>query len=191
MIVLVDQDNVLAGFVQGVTERLRRWFSEEEIIPEDQLEFFDFLKNYPDDKHNLIKKLVAEKGLFKNLEPVAGAIPALYEMAELGWDVFICTSPLHPDEVSDYRNCVVEKYLWVERHLGLEWIPHIILTRDKTVIEGDILIDDKPEIVGAAQPQWEHVIFGNYRYNRDVKDKRRIIAWDDWRSVLASEIAHG
>lgn len=40
------------------------------------------------------------------------------------------------------------QYAWVERHLGPEFLDKVILTRDKTIVSGDILIDDKPDILG-------------------------------------------
>lgn len=43
---------------------------------------------------------------------------------------------------------VYVQYAWVEKHLGHEFLEQVILTRDKTLIAGDILIDDKPDIVG-------------------------------------------
>lgn len=89
----------------------------------------------------------------------------------------ICTAPL-----SQYENCVLEKYRWVEKHLGRDFVSKIILTRDKTLIRGDILIDDRPEITGIIEPAWEHIVF-NLPYNKNVSGKRRI-AWENWRSVL-------
>ncbi len=40
------------------------------------------------------------------------------------------------------------QYAWVEKHLGYDFLEQVILTRDKTLIAGDILIDDKPDILG-------------------------------------------
>ena len=44
--------------------------------------------------------------------------------------------------------CVFFQYAWVEKHLGCDFLEQVILTRDKTLISGDILIDDKPDIQG-------------------------------------------
>lgn len=40
------------------------------------------------------------------------------------------------------------QYRWVEKHLGPQFVERIILTRDKTVVLGDLLIDDKDSIQG-------------------------------------------
>lgn len=104
-------------------------------------------------------------------------LEALTEMSEKSKEVFICTNPL-----SKYENCVLEKYRWVDDHLGKEWIKRIIVTKDKTIIRGDILIDDKPEIKGVETLSWEHIIF-TQPYNLSVNSKRRL-TWQNWKSVL-------
>lgn len=47
------------------------------------------------------------------------------------------------------------QYRWVERHLGPQFVERIILTRDKTVVLGDLLIDDKDTIQGWACYPWQ------------------------------------
>lgn len=42
------------------------------------------------------------------------------------------------------------QYRWVEQNLGPEFLERVILTRDKTVVTGDLLIDDKDNIQGEA-----------------------------------------
>ena len=73
-------------------------------------------------------------------------------------------------------------------HLGKSWVDRIILTRDKTLVRGDILLDDAPQAKGSSlEPVWEHVYF-DQPYNRPgVSDadpsRRRLVAWKDWRSL--------
>lgn len=40
------------------------------------------------------------------------------------------------------------QFSWVDKHLGPQFVERIILTRDKTVVLGDLLIDDKDTILG-------------------------------------------
>lgn len=47
------------------------------------------------------------------------------------------------------------QYRWVEKHLGPQFVERIILTRDKTVVLGDLLIDDKDTIQGWICFPWE------------------------------------
>ncbi|KAM7091865.1 5'(3')-deoxyribonucleotidase, mitochondrial isoform 2-T2 [Ciconia maguari] len=127
------------------------------------------------------------KNFFIELDPLPGAVEAVKQMANLAdTDVFICTSP-----IKNYRYCPYEKYAWVEKHFGPEFLEQIILTRDKTVVSADLLIDDRPDITGAElNPSWEHVLF-TACHNKHLQLKppsRRLQSWtDDWNAILDSK----
>ncbi|KAL2298876.1 hypothetical protein Nmel_014484 [Mimus melanotis] len=83
------------------------------------------------------------------------------------------------------------QYAWVEKHFGPEFLEQIVLTRDKTVVSADLLIDDRPDITGAEQnPTWEHVLF-TACHNKHLQLKppsRRLHSWsDDWKAILDSK----
>lgn len=178
MIILVDQDGVLADFERGFFERWRAKFPDEFFIhPSERTGHFKIWDDYPLSLRENIKSILFAPGFIYNLPPILGAVEAIRKLVELGHDVMICTSPL-----SQYENCIIEKYRWVERYLGLDFTKRIILSHDKTLIRGHLLIDDKPEIKGIIVPEWEHIVFDR-PYNRGVVGKRRI-NWTNWREVM-------
>uniref|UniRef100_A0A8D2IP20 5', 3'-nucleotidase, cytosolic n=1 Tax=Urocitellus parryii TaxID=9999 RepID=A0A8D2IP20_UROPR len=128
-------------------------------------------------------------GFFLDLEPIPGALEALREMNAMpDTEVFICSSPL-----LKFDHCVGEKYRWVERHLGPQFVERIILTRDKTVVLGDLLIDDKDTIQGLEEtPSWEHILF-TCCHNQHLAlppSRRRLLSWsDNWREIIESKRA--
>lgn len=84
------------------------------------------------------------EGFFLALELIPGALEAIQEMNNMqDTEVFICTSPLMKYE---YR--VGKKYRWGKNPLGPQFVECNILRRDKTVVLGDLLIDDKDTIRG-------------------------------------------
>lgn len=179
MLILIDQDGVLADFEAGVNERWQQQFGENlPILPNERKNFYlaDDLPQYREQ----IYEIFSSEGFFANLPPIAGAIDALHELLAVGHDVRICTAP-----ITAYRHCVAEKFMWVERYLGKEWINRIILTKDKTWVRGDILIDDKPEITGTLTPVWQHWVY-DQAYNRHLTDNPRI-SWqnqESWQHLL-------
>ena len=40
------------------------------------------------------------------------------------------------------------QFEWVQEHLGQDWTGRMIVTKDKTMAYGDILIDDRPNVTG-------------------------------------------
>jgi len=180
-VVLVDMDGVIADFEGGFLKNWRERHPDKPSIPLEHRTTFYIADQYPQEWRELVRQIMLAPGFYRNLEPIPGSIAALQEMSELGFEVFICSRPL-----SEYKNCVLEKYEWVEEHLGEDWVKRIILTRDKTIIKADILIDDRPEIRGVAMPSWEHILC-DQPYNREERRKRRL-SWKNWRDVILSEM---
>ncbi|GAB1577395.1 5'-3'-deoxyribonucleotidase [Bordetella petrii] len=181
MLILLDQDGVLADFEHAFLAAWRQRHPDIEPVAYEQRQSFRILEDYPPALRARAEAIYTAPGFIRNLPPVAGAIEAYRELTALGMDVRICSSPLH-----QFENCVAEKYLWVERHLGRAATERLILTRDKTLVRGDLLIDDKPRITGAVRPSWRHIIY-DAPYNRQETDRPRL-TWANWRNVLAGEL---
>jgi len=114
------------------------------------------------------------------MRPNDYGIEAVKEMLSEGHDVFLVSAP--DPNCTDL--CAYEKVQWVVDQLGVEWKQRLILTRDKTLIRGDILFDDKPTVVdGLMEPIWRHVFF-TQPYNKRFDDRPRIDKWQDWRRAL-------
>jgi 5'-nucleotidase len=180
MRLLIDMDGVLADFEAGFLEAWRAQHPELPYIPVAERQLFYLSEEYPSELRPLVREVLTAPGFFRNLAPLPGGLEALQALEGLGHQVFICTSPLRA-----YQNCVGEKFAWVDAHLGQAWVKRIVLTSDKTLVQGDILVDDRPEVTGIQTPSWEHVVF-DAPYNRASPSRRRI-NWENWRTVLFPE----
>jgi 5'-nucleotidase len=170
-------DGVIADFDGEFLKRWRERHPDKFFIPLEERTTFYVKDQYPEDLKPLVAEILLEPGFFREMMPMTGAREALLEMEGMGLEVFICSSPL-----STYTNCVLEKYEWVEKFLGAAWVKRIILTKDKTLVKADFLIDDKPEVTGAETvPGWEHVVYDR-PYNRGGNKKR--LTWANWKEVL-------
>ncbi len=179
-VILVDMDDVLAKFEQGFLDRWQSCYPDLPFVPLDQRVVFYAERQYPAEHREKVRRLIRAPGFFLGLEPVAGGLEAMREMAAAGHEVFLCTAP-----ISGSVSCPQEKTEWVLRHLGPDFVKRLILAPDKTLVRGDLLVDDRPDAdqAGIMKPTWEHVIF-DCPYNRAVAGKRRLTDWRDWRVVL-------
>jgi 5'(3')-deoxyribonucleotidase len=107
----------------------------------------------------------AQWGFFLELEPLPGAIESIKYLVEIGHDVRFLSRP----STKNY-NCYSEKAYWISKFLGPEWVDKLILSCDKSIVKGDILIDDQG---GFGQEEFE----GKWiRFGSDE--------FPDWTSVM-------
>lgn len=178
--ILVDMDGVIADWGSAYNESLDLFGADAASIPRhEQQTTFDLNANRTERERAIIAAVMVEAGFYSRLRPIPGARSALKAMLKAGHDVRICTSPW----VSN-PTCASDKLNWVADHYGSHWAQRVILTTDKTLVVGDFLIDDKPEVKGDAAPTWEHIIF-DQPYNRMVMGRRRIVDWAEWGMVIA------
>lgn len=177
MRILVDMDDTLLETRRAFEKLWRQEHPGKMCVAADDMEHYFAADCYPEEYHEFITDLLKHPELFRIIEPAEGGLNAINEMKAMGHEVFLCTAPM-----ITYENCVREKYEWVEKSLGKEWLPMLILTMDKTIVKADILIDDKPEVTGAEKPSWEHVLYDRL-YNRNVANKKRL-TWKNWKEVL-------
>jgi len=178
MRILIDQDGVIADWGHAYGEALARYGDAAAAIPRhaDQRSF-NLNEGRTPAERAIIAAVMVEPGFYSNLRPIPGARSALRAMLKAGHDVRIVTSPWISNPT-----CASDKLNWVAKHYGDHWAQRVIITTDKTLVHGDCLVDDKPEVKGDLEPTWEHVLF-DQPYNRDVR-KPRIREWSEWARVL-------
>ena len=194
--VLVDMDNTIVDWDDEFIKRFKAnaGFKSIEIDVEAIVrsrKHFEIERNFPESMRQGIFDIIAEKGFFVSLKPFPGAIEALKEMVASGVNVRLVTSP-HP---TCPGSCASEKYEFVVKHLGSDWVDRLIIARDKTPILGDVIVDDKPTITGAfKKPAWKHVHF-DQPYNRpantmieNTKAHGRLKAWSQWKNVISATL---
>ncbi|XP_007445067.1 5'(3')-deoxyribonucleotidase, cytosolic type [Python bivittatus] len=188
--VLVDMDGVLSDFEGGLLRGFVASYPGEPHVELAQRKGFSALDQYRSLREDLGEKIASvyeSPGFFLSLQPIPGATEAMHEMIQMpNTEVFICTSPIRK-----YEYCVAEKYRWVAKHLGPQFVERLILTRDKTVVSADLLFDDKDTIKGVEpNPSWEHILF-SCCHNKHLKlqpSQRRLESWaDDWKAILESK----
>lgn len=178
LVLLIDLDNVIADQRQGFYNILECQYPHIERPPLEELNEFDIELSFPQEHRDLIKAIRLRKNFFRDLPIIDGAYEGLNRLLALGHEVRIVTAPTW-----EWKNCIHEKYEWVENHLGREWVGRMIFTRDKTLIQGDVLIDDAPTVEGISTPTWKHIPF-EQPYNVQDTLKKDTVNWNTLEAVL-------
>lgn len=174
--VLVDMDGVLVDWGHAYGRALDGYGEDaKRIARHAEQKTFDLREGLNETEALLVDKVMSELDYF-DMEAIEGGREALDDMLMWNYNVFICTSPW-----IDNENCARDKLRWVAKHLGSSWVKRTIITPDKTMVKGNWLIDDKPNIHGAKPPDWKQIVF-TQPYNIDVKTPFRINTWSEWKN---------
>lgn len=176
--ILIDLDGVVADWVGGVKRLFEKTNPGKVLAPVSEFKNYYLQDDYPHWKNEL-SVTSHSKGLYSSLELIPGALEALKDIENncLHFiEPFLCSTP---DVKYEDQMCFTEKAAWVEKHLGSFWTERLILTQDKTVVFGDLLIDDKPDITGSIEHSWTQVLYAQ-SYNAHCGEPR--FTWDEWDS---------
>jgi len=185
VIVLVDMDGTIADFDQRALQLMKQRHGKAFDVEHSTLKSFPFAANFDASYKRPISSMLSEENFFRSFQPIDGAIQALKEMqAHESIEVFFCTAPIRANPF-----CASEKMEWIREHLGDDWVARIIITSDKSLVRGDILIDDAPQAKGdSLEPVWEQVWF-RQPYNIGLSGKRHLKRWSEWRAIVFPLVA--
>lgn len=153
-VVLVDQDGPLAGFDTLFWNMCREAQVEMDCEEHEQTAYYatDHVVD-PAERKALRQYINQSQTWFADLPPTPGAIEGINLLAEHA-EVWICTKPLEANHW-----CRDGKAAWVRKHLGLEWEKRIIITPDKSLVMGAVLLDDRPLHKWFARATWNPVVY--------------------------------
>lgn len=183
MIVLVDMDGVLCGYAQRFDVLFQQRYPDGPFVPSSEHTQFKLHHAYPPEWKERVGAIQSEAGFFASLEPLPGAVEGITALAAAGHEVFICTAPLKANQ-----SCASEKMEWVAAHLGAQWLDRVVITSDKTLVRGDVLIDDNPTVEGSMAPSWTHLLF-DAPYSRGLG--REVVTWETIPAALAALAGEG
>lgn len=93
-------------------------------------------------------------GAYLAMAPIPGAIEGVKRLISKGHDVWVATKP--PTAIP---HAYADKVAWILKHLP-ELKRKIVLTHDKSLLRGDLLIDDRPHRARAFRFEGHTIIFG-------------------------------
>lgn len=179
MIILVDMDGTICDWNSWFDHYVEKLFPDlaERLPKAVSAKEFDLFKGLGVDEAAALTHVFNHEGFYADIPPLPGALEAVREMIEDGHIVKFVTSPWYENPT-----CMQDKADWLKAHLGAEALSHLIITKDKTMVVGDLLFDDKPEIEGDITPMWRQILI-DHTYNRE-SDLPRLTDWANWRDYV-------
>lgn len=158
-LLLLDQDGPLAAFDDHVWSRGtdQGWaFDIEGVHQQANRYLSDHLPS--GDERDACREMCAAPGWFRDLPVVPGSQEGVEVLLERGIDVWVCTKPMESNPT-----CASDKQWWVEKHFPA-LARRVIVTPNKGMVVGDVLLDDAPMPSWFEYACWDPMIY-QYGYN--------------------------
>lgn len=153
-IILLDMDGPLADFDLHFWERCTADGHQFDVAHPSLQHHRFFTEHIPNRRErSAARQMVDTSGWFRSLPVTPGAIEGVEALRSAGHEVWVCTKPLEVNPT-----CRDEKAAWLAEHMPfLE--RRLIIAPDKSLIYGDVLLDDAPKMEWLPLALWRPVVF--------------------------------
>lgn len=182
-ITLVDMDGVIYEWGQQLNRVLKSIDPDFPVVPDRYRNSFTHLAG-PGAEMRVVDWALLHPDLYTDGEATAGSVEALEIMRAIGLDVILCTTPAWKNPFG-YSG----KVQFAVTNFG-DWVgDRMTFTHDKTLVFGDVIVDDKPGIKGRVTPSWDHIVF-DQSYNKNHDTGHRIYNWFglEWADTIVSTL---
>lgn len=176
--ILVDIDNTMWDLTGEWVRVLNETYGYD-VSPEDIVDYY-VQKAYPGLTNDQVYWPFYDRWFWNGVKPLAGCYDVLKEFQSRGYRIKVVTA-------TDYKLCK-PKFNALLRHFDFLDYKDIIISYDKHMIYGEVLIDDNPEyLVGRHGTN----IMLDCPYNRDkdysILGVQRVRDWYDVKDVIDKE----
>ncbi len=170
--IAIDMDGVLADVE---AHALNLYFKRSGIVlTKNDIEGRPESEMLPD---GLFYKLVREKGFFREVPVISGAIEAIKKLSE-NFTIYIVSAAM------EFPQSLPEKREWLAEHFpDISW-RNIIFCGDKTVIKTDYMIDDHAKNLDFCQGK--AIMFAAF-HNQGQNHHPKFDNWEDVTKFLETE----
>lgn len=177
--ILLDVDAVVADLHKVWLKRYNSEY-DDKLRVEDIVDW-DMTKFVKPECGNKIYDYLSEDDLYENVQPIDGAVASIHWLRQHNYDVVFCTSGVQPGKI-----------IWLHNH-GLLWgefwrfAKDVVIASDKTLIKGDIIIDDNPK--NCEQFAGKSILFAQpWNLNSSSSANFRAENWPDVIQYLARNL---
>jgi 5'-nucleotidase len=121
-------------------------------------------------ERKFLRWMIERTRWFAELPVTDGAVEGVEALLDAGLDIWVCTKPLDANS-----HCRDDKAQWLRKHFP-SLSDKLIIAPDKSLIRGDVLLDDAPHLGWLGRAVWRPVIFPS-TYNRGGSDWGHLPAW--------------
>jgi 5'(3')-deoxyribonucleotidase len=169
---ILDQDDVLADTHGKLAKIVLNDFGTN--LTHETLHQGPFRQTLSPEDQQRLYQLIHEPGFFADIPLIPNAREAVFELNKK-YEIFVATAAM------EFPNSFRDKYDWLHTHF--DFIPwnNLVFCGDKSVLNGDYLIDDMPRNLKSFRGKG---LLFNAPHNLDETEFERVMHWEDITKLL-------
>lgn len=172
-VILVDMDDVLEDLSWAWTRVLNKRYGTN--VKRNDILNWDMCLAFPSLTHEQVYGLLDEEDFYDELRPLEGAAESLKALKDMGHTVYIVTATSGRSVRAKMEKCLFRYFPF------LTW-QDVIITWNKHLIKGDILIDDG--VHNLIDGDYAKILF-SAPYNRDFDaEANGMIRVENWTEAM-------
>ena len=177
MIILVDMDDTIEELLPAWCRWLNKYYGTS--VNPDNVTDWEVAKFFPElTIEQVFSPLTDNSSFWKTVKPKPGAVKYLKKLVAEGNEIYIVTA-------SHYKNIAPKYEYIIEKYFPFISWNHFIVTCNKQLIHGDVLIDDGPH--NLKNGNYTKLLFTaphNKSYDAEGNQMIRVNTWKDVYNVI-------
>lgn len=169
-VILFDSDDVAVDFTGVWLQELNKQYNTN--VQAEQIKSWNMAKYFPELTQEQVYGVLDNADIWQALSPMPGSRLYLSLLYEEGYRLYMATAT--PCTKSDHKCRRIQQLFPFLDH------EHIIISHNKQMIRGDVLIDDGPHnLVGG---EYYKILFErphNVKFPNEEYDMHRVRGWDE------------
>ena len=176
MTILVDMDDTIEQLLAAWVKRCNEKYGYQ--VTCDDIRDWNVTKAFPGLTREQVYGITYEPGFWGSVEPIPGAADALQRLIAKGHDVYIVTA-------TEYEHLYEKMHDLLFRYFPFLTWKQVIVTSQKQMIRGDILIDDGPHnLIGGDYIKLLYEAPHNRDFDAEVNGIIRVHDWTEAETVV-------
>lgn len=175
--ILVDMDDTIEDLLHAWLGYLNERYGLQ--VEESEVRDWQFDLAYPSLSKRQVYSVLLEDDLWRRVVPLPQAVEYMRKLIDDGHEIYIVTS-------SNYQTLKTKMDEVLFRYFPfIDW-SHVIVTSNKQMVRGDVLVDDAPHnLVGGEYMKILMNAPHNVEFNADEHGIIRVSAWAEVYNIIS------
>lgn len=177
MRLLIDMDQVICKWL----ERILEWYNHDKKtnMSLEDVKSWNVVDTLGPNSEDFIRSCMRYPELYRDLDPVEGAIEGIKLLQEKGHEVIIATAVPKSAGIAYHG-----KLEWIRRNMPFFSLNNFVAIQRKDLLQGDVLLDDGMHNIIPFRKSGRTAVVFDRPWNRNDVGGERVYSWQQFIALV-------